>query len=58
MKTCPVGAELFHPDGRRERKKLTVAFSLNTLSTKPKIINNPNNDIIFLKHVFEGHVST
>jgi len=41
---------------RERKKKLIVAFSLNTLSTKSKEINNPKNDITFLKLRLEGRL--
>jgi hypothetical protein len=39
VKICPVGAELFHANGRRDMTKLTVAF--RNLAKTPKICLYP-----------------
>jgi len=40
MKICPVGAELFHADGRMEKTKLIVAFRKFANVPKTQIFNN------------------
>jgi len=34
MKVCPVGADLFHVEGRTDVKKLAVAFRIFTKASK------------------------
>jgi hypothetical protein len=40
MKICPVGAELFHADGRTDMTKLMVAF--RNFAVAPKSISSTN----------------
>jgi len=46
MKICPVGAELFHTDGRTDMRKLTVAF--RNFTNAPKMINHQSKQSLYV----------